>query len=90
MKSTGIVRKTDSLGRVVIPKEIRDVLGIGTEDSIEIFTDADSVVLRKYIRGCNCCSNEATVHVYGVGLCESCLYEFNKASKKAIKLNQET
>jgi len=48
MKSTGIVRKVDELGRVVIPIELRRILDIDTKDEIEIFTDSDSIVLRKY------------------------------------------
>lgn len=50
MKATGIVRRIDELGRIVIPKEIRRVLRIREGDPIEIFTDADSVVLKKYAR----------------------------------------
>ena len=50
MKATGIVRRIDELGRIVIPKEIRRVLRIREGDPIEIFTDADGVVLKKYAR----------------------------------------
>lgn len=50
MKATGIVRRIDELGRIVIPKEIRRVLKIREGDPIEIFTDADGVVLKKYAR----------------------------------------
>lgn len=48
MKSTGIVRKVDELGRVVIPIELRRTLGIEERDAIEIFVDGDKIVLRKY------------------------------------------
>ena len=48
MKATGIVRRVDDLGRVVIPIELRRTLGIGEKDSLEIFVDGDSVILRKY------------------------------------------
>ncbi|MEK5330285.1 MULTISPECIES: AbrB/MazE/SpoVT family DNA-binding domain-containing protein [unclassified Lysinibacillus] len=48
MKSTGIVRKIDDLGRVVIPKEIRRTLGIEEGDSLEIYTNGNQVVLQKY------------------------------------------
>ena len=50
MKATGIVRRIDELGRIVIPKEIRRVLRIREGDPIEIFTDNDGVVLKKYAR----------------------------------------
>ncbi len=50
MKATGIVRRIDELGRIVIPKEIRRVLRIREGDPVEIFTDADGVVLKKYAR----------------------------------------
>lgn len=50
MKATGIVRRIDELGRIVIPKEIRRVLHIREGDPIEIFTDEDRVVLKKYAR----------------------------------------
>lgn len=48
MKSTGVVRRIDELGRIVIPKEIRRVLDINTKDPVEIFVDDQYVVLRKY------------------------------------------
>lgn len=49
MKSTGIVRKVDELGRVVIPVELRRVLGIEERDSLEIYMDGDKVILKKYV-----------------------------------------
>lgn len=48
MKSTGIVRKVDELGRVVIPKELRRTMGIEEKDPLEIFVDGDKIILRKY------------------------------------------
>ena len=50
MKTTGITRKIDDLGRVVLPIELRRMLGIEVKDSLEIFVDGDSVILRKYRR----------------------------------------
>ena len=49
MKSTGIVRKVDELGRIVIPKELRRVLEINEKDPVEIFVDGDQIVLKKYL-----------------------------------------
>lgn len=48
MKSTGIVRKTDSLGRIVLPKELRETLKIQDNSPLEIFVDEDSIILKKY------------------------------------------
>ncbi|WP_342544767.1 AbrB/MazE/SpoVT family DNA-binding domain-containing protein [Lysinibacillus sp. FSL W7-1291] len=48
MKSTGIVRKVDDLGRVVLPKELRRTLGIEEKDPVEIFIDGDQIILQKY------------------------------------------
>ncbi|WP_433943402.1 AbrB/MazE/SpoVT family DNA-binding domain-containing protein [Paenibacillus sp. SN-8-1] len=52
MKSTGIVRKVDELGRIVIPMELRRTLGIGEKDPLEIFTDRERLILKKYTPGC--------------------------------------
>lgn len=50
MKSTGVIRRIDELGRIVIPKEIRRNLGIRDGENVEIFTDNDSIILKKYCR----------------------------------------
>ncbi len=52
LKSTGIVRKVDELGRVVLPMELRRTLGIGEKDALEIFVSGEQIVLRKYQPGC--------------------------------------
>lgn len=52
MKATGIVRRIDDLGRVVLPMELRRTLDIGEKDSLEIFVDGDRIILRKYQPGC--------------------------------------
>lgn len=49
MKSTGIVRKVDELGRVVIPKELRRTLGIEEKDPVEIYIDGEKIILKKYL-----------------------------------------
>lgn len=54
MKSTGIVRKVDELGRVVIPIELRRTLGIGEKDSLEIYVDDDRIILKKYKPNMTC------------------------------------
>lgn len=55
MKATGIVRRIDELGRVVLPKELRDTLGIKSGDALEIYTGTDQIVLKKYAPGCSLC-----------------------------------
>lgn len=50
MKSTGVVRRIDELGRIVIPKEIRRNLGIRDGENMEIFTESDNIILKKYCR----------------------------------------
>lgn len=54
MKSTGIVRKVDELGRVVIPKELRRTLNIAEKDALEIFVDGDRVIFKKYQANMQC------------------------------------
>ncbi|MBS4201468.1 AbrB/MazE/SpoVT family DNA-binding domain-containing protein [Bacillus sp. FJAT-49732] len=54
MKSTGIVRKVDELGRVVIPIELRRTLGIGEKDALEIYVDDDKIILKKYKPSMTC------------------------------------
>lgn len=58
MKSTGIVRKLDSLGRIVIPAELRKTLNIKIKDPIEIYVSGDSIVFRKYLPACIFCGEE--------------------------------
>ena len=63
MKSTGIVRKVDELGRIVLPSELRKSLGIKVKDSLEIYTSGESVILKKYMPSCIFCgeSNDITI-----------------------------
>ena len=76
MKSTGIVRKVDELGRIVIPIELRRTLDIAEKDSIEIYTQDDTIVLKKYENTCVFCGKTKHVHAYkGKNICESCLEE---------------
>ena len=64
MKSTGIVRKVDELGRIVLPIELRRTLDIAQKDSLEIYVDGDSVILKKYEPACIFCGNAGDVIVY--------------------------
>lgn len=76
MKSTGIVRKMDDLGRIVIPVELRRTLGIAEKDALEIYVDGSSIVLRKYKSTCVFCDGSQNVRVYkGKSICARCLKE---------------
>ena len=73
MKSTGIVRKVDELGRVVIPIELRNKLGIQERDPIEIYVDGTSIVLKKYQSSCIFCGNTKNLVEYKDKLiCNKC------------------
>ncbi|MBR6514457.1 MAG: AbrB/MazE/SpoVT family DNA-binding domain-containing protein [Clostridia bacterium] len=74
MKSTGVVRKIDELGRIVLPIEIRNNLDIKSRDAVEIFVDGDMVILKKYEPACLFCGNAADVtHFNGKLICKDCL-----------------
>ena len=80
MKATGMVRTGDELGRLVIPKELRRLLGLKEgKDSFEIFIDDNkNVILRKYIPGCIVCGDiENLKDVNGIKLCKNCIEKFN-------------
>lgn len=73
MKSTGIIRKVDDLGRIVLPIELRRSLGIGEQDPLEIFVQDDSIVLRKSSLVCIFCGSDSHVDTYkNKGICQDC------------------
>ena len=74
MKSTGVVRRVDELGRIVLPIEIRKILDIKQKDAVEIFTDNDRIVLQKYQPACVFCNNtEDVIYFSGKRICAECL-----------------
>ncbi len=74
MKSTGIVRKVDELGRIVLPIEMRRNLDIAEKDSIEIFVEGDKIILKKYQATCIFCDNTRNVIEFnGKNICPDCL-----------------
>ena len=74
MKSTGIVRKVDELGRVVLPSSIRTHFDIKPNDSMEIFTDGERIVLQKYQPACIFCNNvDDVIFFNGKRICATCL-----------------
>ena len=83
MKSTGIVRRMDELGRVVIPIEIRNQFNIAEKDPMEIYVDGSSIVLKKFEPNCIFCGNTKNLLEYKDKLiCEKC-------SKKISELNNK-
>ena len=79
MKSTGMVRKVDELGRIVLPIEMRRTLNIEEKDSLEIYVENDSIVLRKYEPSCIFCgSSEAVKEFKGKNICSMCYEEMKK------------
>ena len=88
LKGLGIVRKVDSLGRIVIPKELRTTMNIVEDETVlEISSDGEKIVLSKYNPGCHCCGNmDNLVEVMGLKICSECLEEFNKAIKLFNKI----
>ena len=74
MKSTGMVRKVDELGRIVLPAEIRQSMDINVRDALEIFTDEGRIVLQKYEPSCVFCTNVDSITLYkNKRICADCL-----------------
>ena len=83
MKSTGIIRRMDELGRVVIPIEIRNQFNIAEKDPVEIYVDGSSIVLKKFEPNCIFCGNTKNLATYHDKLiCQNC-------AKKIGNLKQE-
>ena len=74
MKSTGIVRKVDELGRIVLPIELRRTLDIAERDALEIFVEGDNIILHKYQPACIFCDNSRNIINYkGKNICPDCI-----------------
>ena len=82
MKSTGIVRRVDELGRVVIPIEIRNKFNISEKDPIEIYVDGPSIVLKKVEPNCIFCGNSKNLTTYKDKLiCNKCAKKISELSE---------
>ncbi|MBD8069359.1 AbrB/MazE/SpoVT family DNA-binding domain-containing protein [Bacillus sp. PS06] len=84
MKSIGVVRKVDELGRIVLPIELRRTLNINIKDPIEIFVENDTVLLKKYIPSDSCVVCESIADTFkfrGKDICIDCFNEI-----KGIKI----
>lgn len=78
MKTSGIIRRVDELGRVVLPIELRRSLDIEERDPIEITVEGDRIILRKHQQTCIFCANEQDLLDYkGKRVCTSCLSALN-------------
>lgn len=83
MKSTGVVRKLDDLGRIVIPIELRRTMGIDLRDTLEIFVEDDRIILKKYHPACIFCDDARDVTQYkGKIVCKRCLEELKELGDK--------
>lgn len=73
MKSTGIVRRVDELGRIVLPIELRRTLGIAEKDALEIYVDQGLIILKKYEPACVFCGDAKEVFTFeNKNICPSC------------------
>lgn len=83
MKHTGMVRPVDTLGRIVLPRELRKLLDIiDGKDSVEIFMDGDNIILRKYQPSCIFCGEmKDTVMLDNHLVCKKCISKLSKLSK---------
>ena len=79
VKSTGMSRRVDELGRIVIPVELRNKLGIGEKDPLEIFVDGSSIVLKKMNSSCTFCGSDKNLIPYADKLiCPKCNEKISK------------
>lgn len=83
MKANGIVRQLDSLGRVVLPIELRRAFELNTKDSLEIYVDGSSIILKKYLPCCIFCGGHADLLTYrGKLVCCNCFSELETFSSQ--------
>lgn len=79
MKATGIVRKVDELGRIVLPIELRRNLEIDVKDPLEIYVDGDEIILKKYEPTCIFCEEVRGIKNYsGKNICPSCIKKIKR------------
>ena len=79
MKSTGIIREVDKLGRIVLPIELRRVLDIAEKDELEIYMENDRIILQKFEPSCVfCSSSQGLVSYKGKNVCQVCIRNMNR------------
>lgn len=83
MKSTGIVRRVDELGRIVLPIELRRTLDIAERDSLEIYVSEDNIVLKKYQPTCVFCGSSKNISTFKEkNVCSNCVSQLASFAKK--------
>ncbi len=91
MKSTGIIRKLDELGRVVIPIELRNKFNISEKDPIEIYVDGTNIILKKYEVSCIFCGKSENLKEYkDKQICTNCLSKLSDMSEKKKKTTKKS
>ena len=79
MKSTGIIRRLDDLGRIVLPSELRKLLNLKVSDSVEIYVSGESIILKKYLPACIFCDSADNVITFkGKNICKKCLKQMGE------------
>ena len=79
MKSTGMIRRVDELGRIVLPIEIRRIMGISERDALVISMNENEIVMRKHEPICLFCGNNRNLKEFrGKIVCSECIREMNK------------
>lgn len=86
MKATGIVRKIDELGRVVLPIELRRTLGMDIKDPLEIFVDGNQIILKKYTPACILCDSADDVQeIKCRKVCSACRREIASGISDSLR-----
>ena len=81
MKSSGILKSVDELGRIVLPKKMRESLDIDIRDKVEIFVEGDCFILRKYAPACIFCGSDQDIHLFhDKRVCKACLDSLKQQS----------
>ena len=90
MKSTGIIRKLDELGRVVIPIELRNIFNLSEKDPLVIYVDGSSIILKKYEVNCIFCGKSDNLKEFkDKQICSSCLGKLNNLNDKKKNLKNK-
>lgn len=83
MKSAGVVRKIDELGRIVVPIELRKSLNIGKREAVEISLDDDCILIKKFEPGCCFCGSTDELQAYnGNKVCSECIKELSSSASE--------
>ena len=86
MKSTGIIRRVDELGRVVIPIEIRNQFNIVEKDPIEIYVEGSSIILKKFEPNCIFCGNTKNLlNFHDKLICKNCSKKIGQLEENEVK-----